>query len=134
LTLHLATGVLVAVPHAVRAQTSSTSSAPAAVVTRADYARAESLDRKGLAEKLKNGYVLPHWIGNTSEFWYRRETKAGYEFVVVNAADGGKRPAFDHAELAKALSQITGDSFSADHLPFDSFAFAPSPNTIRVEM
>ena len=75
-SLHLAAVVPLAAPRAVRAQTNSAGSAPAAVVTRADYARAESLDRKSLAVKLQNGYVVPHWIGGTDEFWYRRETKA----------------------------------------------------------
>jgi hypothetical protein len=74
--LHLAAVVSLAAPPAVRAQTNSAGSAPAAVVTRADYARAESLDRRSLAEKLKNGYVVPRWIGGTDEFCCRRETEA----------------------------------------------------------
>jgi dipeptidyl-peptidase 4 len=133
-TLHLAVVASVAAPRTLQAQITSPGPPSRPVVTRADYARAESLDRKGLAEKLKNGYVVPHWIAGTDEFWYRRETQAGYEFVVVNAADGGKKPAFDHAALAQALSQIAGEKFSPDKLPFDGFAFAPSRDAIRVEV
>ena len=33
----------------------------------ADYARSESMRPRDLLKKLKNGFVLPHWIGQTNE-------------------------------------------------------------------
>ena len=92
-------------------------------ITPADYARAEALDPKNLLDKLKNGLVLPHWIGRGDEFWYRRDTAAGHEFTLVDAASGRKRPAFDHQALARALAPALGANLSPDNLPFDSFTF-----------
>jgi hypothetical protein len=45
------------------------------------------------------------WIGETPRFWYRRSIAGGFEFVLVDAASGQKRPPLDHARLASAMSQ-----------------------------
>jgi len=47
-------------------------------VTREDYARADRMERVALVPKLKNGLIVPHWIGQSDDFWYRRETSSGY--------------------------------------------------------
>jgi hypothetical protein len=51
------------------------------------------------------------WIENTHRFWYRKVTRGGYEFVMVDADTLRKAPAFDHARLAAALSKATGKSY-----------------------
>jgi dipeptidyl aminopeptidase/acylaminoacyl peptidase len=103
-------------------------------VTRDDYARAEMMDRKSLAAKLKNGFVVPHWISQSDKFWYRRATPTGYEFVVVDAATGRKQPAFDQSALAQALSQASAAKFEPDKLPFDGFSFNDARDAIHVEV
>jgi len=102
------------------------------VLTRDDYARAERLDRLQLGHALKNGFVIPHWVGATDEFWYRHESAAGYDFVLVEAATGRKRAAFDHAALARALANGTRAHVSSDSLPIDDFAIIAHSNSVRV--
>src|SRR5215469_13868307 len=95
-----------------------------AQITRETYDRAIQMRSGILSPKLKNGFVVPHWIGSQDEFWYKRETAKGYEFVQVDAATGHARPAFNHEKLAQTLSGLTGTQVSADKLPFDSFDFS----------
>jgi len=103
-------------------------------VTREDYARADQFEGAPLLRNLKNGLVIPQWIGQSDEFWYRRETAAGYEFVIVDAATGRKRLAFDHGALAQALTPITGSAVSAERLPFLSIAFNESRDSIHISI
>ena len=100
----------------------------------ADYAHAERLDRRGLYGKVKNALVVPQWIGQSDEFWYRRETATGSEFDIVNAATGRRRVAFDHEAIARALSSATGSAIAADHLPFTSVTFTAARDRIHVEV
>ncbi len=67
-------------------------------------ARAERFRPSNLRPLVYNPQIRPHWIGNTDRFWYRHESPAGISFLVVDAADGRKSPAFDHARLGAALS------------------------------
>jgi len=99
-------------------------------VTREDYARSDRMERSELVPKLKNGFVVPHWISQSDEFWYRRATPTGYEFVVVDASTGREQPAFDQPALAQALSQTSGDKVEPDKLPFDSFVFNQTRDAI----
>lgn len=78
--------------------------AAAAQGTRADYDRAEGL-RARYEALVTNVPDSATWIGETPRFWYRRSIAGGFEFVLVDAASGQKRPPFDHARLASALSQ-----------------------------
>jgi dipeptidyl-peptidase 4 len=84
--------------------------------TVADYAAATALLEGNLQGLVRNESVEPHWIGNSGEFWYRREGDKGPQFVLVDAA-GRKSAPFDHARLAQALSQPTADSSNARALP-----------------
>lgn len=89
-----------------------------------NYARAEALLPDRIEALVLNERVAVHWLGQRDEFWYRRETATGHEFVIVNAASGRKRAAFDHRALAAALSASTGQSVDAANLPFDAFDLA----------
>jgi len=76
--------------------------------------------------------VIPHWINGQDEFWYRRDTALGYEFVVVEAATGRARSAFDHKAVAEAIAKTIGSEITADKLPFDSFTFNEARDSIHV--
>jgi dipeptidyl aminopeptidase/acylaminoacyl peptidase len=75
--------------------------------------------------------VEPHWIADSPRFWYRNETRRGKEFILVDAEKGTRGPAFDHARLAEALSQASGQSFTAEKLPFDDIEFIEQGAAIR---
>jgi dipeptidyl aminopeptidase/acylaminoacyl peptidase len=107
-------------------------SAPTKALTREDYARAEHLDRGQLLRSLRNGLVIPHWVGATDRFWYRHDNPTGFDFVLVNAATGRKQPAFDQVALARALGTALKRSVSGDSLPIDDFSVAAGGQTIQV--
>jgi dipeptidyl-peptidase 4 len=85
-------------------------------VTQAEYAAATAVLERNLQGVVRNESVQPHWIGASGRFWYRRDGDGGPEFVVVTAA-GAKSAAFDHAGLARALSQALGEHSSGKALP-----------------
>ncbi len=89
--------------------------------TLADYQRGQSLRTKS------QGLVLdmagtPTWIAGGDHFWYSKSVKEGTEFVLVDAAAGTKKPAFDHAKLAAAISTASGGHYTAYKLPFAAAA------------
>jgi len=119
-TLPLCVALLCA-PHALAAQG-----------TLADYERAatvrEQLD--GLTVGLVDGV---HWIDGSNRFWYRVTVTGGARFIVVDPAATSKQPAFDHARLATALSNVAGESYTEITLPFETFEFAASGSAIEAD-
>jgi dipeptidyl aminopeptidase/acylaminoacyl peptidase len=93
--------------------------------------------RPGRIERyVRNLTVEPHWIEGTDSFWYRRDTEADHEFVLVNPETGAKQPAFDHQAVAALISTTTGQQADPGQLPFERFAYDDGPNagTIRFEL
>jgi dipeptidyl aminopeptidase/acylaminoacyl peptidase len=78
--------------------------------------------------------VVAHWIGESPRFWYRNEIRDGKEFILVDAEKGTRGPAFDHARLAEALSQASGQSYTAENLPFDDIEFMEQDTAIRFKV
>jgi len=78
--------------------------------------------------------VTPHWFQNNTRFWYRNDLRDGTkEFIEVDVEGGIRRPAFDHAKLAGALSKACGQEFKAERLPFAEIEFIEDGTAIRVE-
>lgn len=99
--------------------------------TTADYKQALTIVEKyrGLALNVPSSAT---WIEGENSFWYRKSTAGGgHVFVVVDAEKREKRPAFDHERLAKALSPLLKDSFTAEKLPFNAFTFVDKGKTIE---
>ncbi|GBC77273.1 Prolyl tripeptidyl peptidase [bacterium HR08] len=97
---------------------------------RADYERAFALRERleGLALNIVDNI---EWIENAPRFWYRRTVKGGHEFILVDAETLTKRPAFDHARLAAALSSATGRSYMPMTLPFSTLTFVDQERAIQ---
>ena len=100
-------------------------------LTAADYQRAEKLMSYN-TRPLVYHQVHPEWLPG-DRFWYRDAGPDGVEFVTYDAAHGTRRPAFDHAKLAAALSAASGSAFEAAHLPFTSFEFSPDEESISFQ-
>jgi dipeptidyl-peptidase-4 len=100
-------------------------------VTAADYAHAERYLGASLAP-LADGFVRPLWLPN-DRLWFRTNTAAGAEFIVVDAAKGTRARAFDHAQVAAGLSAAAGSSYQANQLPFQQIEFNVD-NSIRVRI
>jgi dipeptidyl aminopeptidase/acylaminoacyl peptidase len=98
--------------------------------TQADYERAANL-RRLTENKVLNRRLEPQWFTNDSRFWYRRELPGDKsEFILVDPAKKQKRPLFDHARFAAALSKAAGKQIPADRPPIDSLQYNPA-GTLR---
>lgn len=102
--------------------------------TRADYARAERFLGANAQELVTNDAIQPRWIvapGLGEQFWFRNRTERGYEFLIVDAVSGTRRPAFDHARLASALSIAADTAIDPDKLPFREIRFVDGQRSVR---
>ena len=81
------------------------------------YKAAEAFSPLGLRTLINSPNVQPNWIRDTDTFWYRNLVAGKPEFVLVDAATGDRRPAFDHARLAEALKGVLDGAVDADSLP-----------------
>ncbi len=78
------------------------------------------------------GQITPHWFAENTCFWYRNDLSGGTrEFILANAGQGTRQPAFDHARLAAALSKAAGTEYHADRLPFDAIEFPDGDGVVR---
>lgn len=102
-----------------------------APLSAAVYERAGKLLAANLNGLVLNEYVVPHWIGSSDEFWYRRETTDGHRFVWVDASTGARRDAFDHRAVADALTRALSRPITPEKLPFRRFAFSESRREIN---
>jgi len=131
-------GALVAALSSLPSAQSRATQAPAApraaaapgtgTMTVADYERALALQAR------YDGQVIdapepPTWL-SSGRFWYRKSVRGGNAFVLVDPATALRRPAFDHARLATALSGAAGKSYTATKLPFSTFTFVDSERAI----
>ncbi len=81
------------------------------------YAAAERVLDGNLRGKVRNARVLPNWIGDSSEFWYRRDGEHGAEWVIVDAASGARRQALDPTALRRAMAEAVADPALLDGDP-----------------
>jgi dipeptidyl aminopeptidase/acylaminoacyl peptidase len=94
------------------------------------YARFDSYANR-LQNLVQNLPGAPVWLTDSSAFWYRKAGGGNTEFVLVDARAATKGPAFDHARLASALSTASGQTYTAQALPFTTFDFTNGRQTIE---
>lgn len=98
--------------------------------TLADYRRADSFDVR--TEELVVGMAEePHWIGESSRFWYRKSVEGGHRFVRVDPVIPEREPAFDHERLAAALNVAREDTLTGVTLPFSRFTYTDHENAVE---
>ncbi|MGC1621020.1 MAG: DPP IV N-terminal domain-containing protein, partial [Candidatus Acidiferrum sp.] len=97
-------------------------------VTAADYQRAEKFMSYNTRPLVYHD-VRATWLPG-DRFWYRDTGPDGVEFVIYDAGHGARRPAFDHAKLAAALSAAAETTYEAAHLPFTAFEFSADEQSI----
>ncbi len=102
-------------------------------VTAADYARAERFLAPALTGLVVGGSVAANWLPD-DRFWYRNQTAEGWEFILVTPATKSRRPAFDHARLAAALSKASGGGYTASQLPFQSIELARDGKAVSFDL
>jgi dipeptidyl aminopeptidase/acylaminoacyl peptidase len=88
---------------------------PAALAAE-DYAAAERFLPTLTGSLVFGGAVRPNWVDEDG-FWYENRFAGGTEFVWVDAADGTRSRAFDHAAMARMLSNVADTTLEAFDLP-----------------
>ncbi|MSU51200.1 MAG: S9 family peptidase [Opitutus sp.] len=72
------------------------------------------------APKLHHGPVAPHWIGQSSRFWYRIDVPGGEEFIIVDSERGTRSPAFNQARATAAIKEAKLGAVSQSSLSPDA--------------
>jgi dienelactone hydrolase len=98
--------------------------------TAADYARAESLAVRA-PHTVVNAVNQTNWIGRTAWVWYRKTTATGTAYVLLDAEQHERRPAFDQARLAASLTAMLKHPVSADSLPLGNLTFTDDRSAIQ---
>jgi dienelactone hydrolase len=98
--------------------------------TAADYARVESLAVR-VPHTLVNAVNQTNWIGRTPWVWYRKTTPTGTAYVLLDAEQHERHPAFDQARLAAALTAALKHPVSADSLPLGNLTFNDDRSAIQ---
>ncbi len=79
--------------------------------------------------------IAPHWFGDNIHFWYRNDLPGGKrEFLVVDAIQGQRKPAFDHRRIADALEQAGVNNVQADRLALDELTFDTEAGLLTFQM
>lgn len=95
------------------------------------YQRAQTIMQGLKTQKLvQNDLIVPHWIDNTDCFWYERTDKTGKAYRLVNAATLTNEVAFNHADLASALSKAADQSVNTENLPLSEVTISLSPRSV----
>ena len=99
--------------------------------TQADYDRAAKLGQR-FGNLVFKQRVTPHWLADGARFWYRNDLADGVrEFILVNAEQGTRKPAFDLARLAESLNKAGAGKFEATRLAVDELDFDARGEVVR---
>lgn len=94
---------------------------------RSRYERARLLEQETLTKTMAlNASLYPKWLEGNDCFVYERETKTGKEYRLIDVLTKTDNPAFDHTDLADALSQAAGEKADAENLPICQVNVYPS--------
>lgn len=99
-----------------------------------DYNRAYALREKYNAKHVLYAGVVPHWVEQTSAFWYVRQTEKGKEYVKVDAASKKRTALFDQQKMASALTEKAGREINAYNLPLQNCRLNISLDTLRFQL
>jgi dipeptidyl aminopeptidase/acylaminoacyl peptidase len=104
-------------PSAVKASTALPAYRPTREEILTRYRKAAIMDSV-VRNKVFKTTVQPNWQPDGQTFWYRNALKdTALEYYFVDAAKGTKQKAFDHVELAQAVTKAAGKNYKAEKLP-----------------
>ena len=98
------------------------------------YERVENL-RGRFANKVFRAEVKPTWLPGDTRFWYRVQTGAtAYEYVMVDAAAGTRAVAFDHKNLAEALTSAGEKGIHSENLTLENLDFSSDGKELKFQL
>ena len=80
------------------------------------------------------GLGNPEWLEDSTRFRYRVRTPRGAEFIIVDPVKGTRRPLFDNARLAAAMSVAGDTAFDGTTLPFQTFKLLKNETAIALRV
>jgi len=95
-----------------------------------DYRRADSC-KVLYRGKVYNAPDKFNWIANSHSFWYKNEIKDATEFMLVDADKKVQRKAFEHARLAKAITEKLRKPVRAEDLPLQDVEFGKDLRSMK---
>ena len=99
--------------------------------TTADYSRANSL-RESTRNTVFRRKVEPNWAVDGKRLWYRVEVAPReFEFVIADAEEGTREPAFDNVDLAKKLADATKKTVDDARLPFQRLTIVDNEDAVE---
>ncbi|MGD9977759.1 MAG: DPP IV N-terminal domain-containing protein [Bacteroidales bacterium] len=103
-------------------------------IIKADYELPARFSPKKLENMVFSTTVKPHWLKNSTKFWYSYETTSGKTYYIVDPALRSRKVLFDNADMAAQLSHLTKEPFDARHLPIQRIKFIKNETTIQFEV
>ena len=97
------------------------------------YGRAERLLPRNVERLALNVRVRARWVLGGRALLYRRDTRKGPEFALVDGQTGERSAAFDHARLTEALARGAGGEASIGDIPEDSVDLAEDGGRVTFE-
>ena len=89
-----------------------------------DYERMEQLPERVRGKVFRTG-VAPKWLPSGDHLWYQVRTgPESFEFVFADLQNERREPLFDHAEVAKQLSEASGKPVLPTSLPIEIQKFS----------
>ncbi|MCE7055494.1 S9 family peptidase [Algoriphagus sp. AGSA1] len=82
------------------------------------YHKAEYFLSDNIQRQVYHLDVNPNWLKENNSFWHQTYTKDGKRFFLTDIEKRETKEAFDHAELAKLLSEKSGENIDSANLPF----------------
>ncbi len=74
-----------------------------------------------------------HWLKDDAGLWYELRSENTRHFVLFNPATGSESDLFDHAALARVLSEASGQSLDPTNLPISRLRFDQEQNKLSFE-
>lgn len=100
---------------------SAAAAAQGSVLTKADYARAESFLATTTMPLVDHSVQRVTWLDD-GHFWYRDHDSNGDHFKLMDVDTGKATVLFDQVKLAAALSDVTGKPVDAKKLSLTTYA------------
>lgn len=103
-------------------------------VTKGNYQLAARYSPGKIRKMVFSTSVDPHWLKLSDRFWYPYETSNGKIWYIVDPSSRSKKPLFDNAKLAAAITLIVKDPFDAQHLPIENLKFTKDEKSIQFDL
>lgn len=103
-------------------------------ITEANYELPERFTPQKIGNMVFSTSVRPHWLKNSSRFWYSYQTTSGKTYYIVDPLRRTKNVLFDNVQMAAQISSLTKEPFDAQHLPISSIKFIKDETALQFEL